>query len=68
MDEYDLIIVLTLIGFIVVAVLLLYPVYRFLLRQEEVSRDWTEEKVAERLSQSKPGSNGEDEKEDSQKR
>src|SRR5690606_9698632 len=53
MDEYGLIIVLALIGFIVVAALVLYPVYKFLLRQEEISRDWTEEKLAERLSKRK---------------
>jgi hypothetical protein len=64
MDEYGLIIVLALIGFIVVAALVLYPVYKFLLRQEEISRDWTEEKLAERLSKRKSGSNGEETREE----
>lgn len=64
MDEYGLIIVLALIGFIVVAALVLYPVYKFLLRQEEISRDWTEENLAERLSKRKSGSNGEETREE----
>ena len=48
---YVTIITVTLIGFLALAVALLYPVYRFLLREEEASRKWTREHLAERHGQ-----------------
>lgn len=58
MDQYDIIIILTLIGFLVVATLLLFPVYRFLIRQEEISKEWTQEKIAERQAKDSRATNG----------
>lgn len=41
-----LIITLTAIGFFALAAILLIPVYRFLLREEEASKDWVESDAA----------------------
>ena len=38
----------TFVGFVGVAFLLLYPVYRFLRREERVADDWTPDAVARR--------------------
>ncbi len=48
MDEYYLVIVVTTIGFAALAAMLLVPIYRFLKTEDEVSRHWTEEALAER--------------------
>jgi len=47
--EYLPIIVATLVGFGVLAALLLVPISRFLDREQEVAEDWTPEAVAERM-------------------
>lgn len=49
MSPYFPIIVATFFGFIILAFVLLVPVYRFLKREEEVSKYWTEEALAERM-------------------
>lgn len=63
--EYLPIILGTLIGFGILAALLLVPVSRFLDREQEVAEEWTPEMIAERLQQRKPtatnGSNADDE-------
>lgn len=43
MDKYHLAIILTTIGFFALAALLLVPVWRFLNREEQISREWTED-------------------------
>ena len=48
MSGYDLIILATIAGFFLLAYLLLAPVYRFLKREERVSRQWTAESLAKR--------------------
>ena len=40
-STYWLVIVLTTVGFFGLAALLLVPVYRFLMREEEASKQWT---------------------------
>ena len=56
MAEYALPIVLTFVGFITLAAILLVPVYRFINREERRSRDWTDEALAERrLREGPPG-------------
>lgn len=47
--KYLSVILATLVGFGVLAALLLVPVYRFLDREQEVAENWTPEAVAERL-------------------
>jgi len=47
--EYLPIIAGTLIGFGVLAALLLVPIWRFLNREQEVAEEWTPEAVAERM-------------------
>lgn len=47
--EYLPIIVATLVGFGVLAALLLVPISRFLDREQEVAQDWTPDAVAERI-------------------
>ncbi len=47
--EYLPIIAGTLIGFALLAALLLVPIWRFLDREEEVAEEWTPEAVAERM-------------------
>ncbi len=46
--SYTTIIIIVLVGFLALAFALLYPVYRFLLREEETSKKWTRERLAER--------------------
>lgn len=47
--SYNLIIVLTFVGFMILAALLLVPVYRFLKREEEVSSNWTAQELQRQL-------------------
>lgn len=47
--EYLPVIVATLVGFAVLAALLLVPISRFLDREQEVAEDWTPEALAERM-------------------
>jgi len=47
--EYLPVIAGTLIGFGLLAALLLVPIWRFLDREQEVAEDWTPEAVAERM-------------------
>lgn len=43
MSGYNGVILLTLVGFLALAALLLTPVYRFLKREEKVAEAWTED-------------------------
>ena len=43
--NYTFIIIATLVGFFTLAAILLVPVYRFLRKEEEVSAEWTEDKI-----------------------
>ena len=45
---FYLIVAATFFGFIGLAFVLLYPVYRFLNRETEISEEWTPEALAER--------------------
>lgn len=47
--EYLPIIVGTIVGFGLLAAVLLVPVYRFLEREKEVAEEWTPEALAERM-------------------
>lgn len=47
--EYLPIIIATLVGFGLLAALLLVPVYRFLEREQKVAQKWTPEALAERM-------------------
>lgn len=58
---YALLIILTLIGFFLLAAVLLVPVYRFLEREEQVSKRWTEDQLAERMREHRAQSNGTEE-------
>ncbi len=53
MSGYDLLIVSVTIGFFLLAYILLAPVYRFLQREEKVSRQWTPEALAARSFEAK---------------
>lgn len=65
MTSYHLtVILLTLFGFLLVAYILLAPVYRFLKREEEASRHWTKEALAKRMQEQPPGSNGSSDREE----
>ena len=44
----------TFLGFVALAFLLLFPVYRFLHREEAVSKDWTEDAIAKRQRRPPP--------------
>lgn len=56
--EYLPIIVGTLLGFGLLAALLLVPVYRFLERERKVAQKWTPEALAERLQDQDATTNG----------
>ena len=45
-DGYTIIILLTLLGFLALAAMLLVPVYRFLRREERASRRWMPDEPA----------------------
>lgn len=60
MDGYLLVIIATLIVFFLLAALLLVPVYRFLDREQQASKAWTPEKIAERLQQRRASTDGAD--------
>jgi len=49
--EYLPIIAATLVGFGLLAALLLVPVYRFLERERKVAKKWTPEALAERMQE-----------------
>lgn len=51
--EYLPIIVGTLVGFGLLAAVLLVPVYRFLERERKVAEEWTPEALAERMQEQK---------------
>ena len=55
------VIVATLVGFGVLAALLLVPIWRFLDREQEVAEEWTPEAIAKRMREREAAaSNGED--------
>jgi len=66
MGSYSLLILATLVGFFALAYVLLAPVYRFLEREQQASKEWTPERIAERLEERRASSNGADESEDSE--
>lgn len=43
--------ILTTVGFIILAFILLYPVWKFINREEEISRKWTEEEIRKALEE-----------------
>ncbi len=54
MGPYTPIILLSLLVFCLLAFVLLAPVYRFLRREEEASKQWTKEALAERYRDEPP--------------
>jgi hypothetical protein len=64
--EYLPIIVATLVGFGLLAALLLVPVYRFLEREQKVAQKWTPEALAERMREQQPPNGTHDEEDPSE--
>jgi hypothetical protein len=58
LSEYTLVIIITLVGFIGLAALLLVPVYRFLKREERLGNSWTKDASAEKRGTQKASRNG----------
>lgn len=58
MDYYTVVILLTLVGFLALAFVLLAPVYRFLKRQERLGEEWTEAIDAHRQGRPPASANG----------
>lgn len=54
-DQIYLVIAATFVGFVALAFLLLFPVYRFLRREEGSADDWTPDAVARRQRRPGPG-------------
>jgi len=46
MDDYSVVIIVTIIGFSALAAILLVPVYLFLKKEEEVADRWTQEALS----------------------
>jgi len=61
--EYLPIIAGTIIGFGLLAALLLVPVYRFLERERKVAQKWTPDALAERLRERRSGNGAEGDEE-----
>ncbi|MEM1056427.1 MAG: hypothetical protein AAGI52_12970 [Bacteroidota bacterium] len=53
--NWTFVIVTTTVGFFLLAFILLYPVYRFMRREEDIAEDWTDEAIARRQRQSRGG-------------
>lgn len=47
-----------IIGFVLLAFLLLYPVYRFIRREETASRKWTHDEIARATRRQRHGGDG----------
>lgn len=54
MNSFFPIILATLIGFFILAAVLLVPIYRFLKREEEASRYWTVDEISKRSTPEAP--------------
>ncbi len=50
------VIVGSIVGFLLLAFVLLYPVHRFLNREEDASRSWTQDEIARRQQRRGDGS------------
>ncbi len=50
-SQIYLVVAATFIGFVALAFVLLFPVYRFLRREEKLSDDWTSDSIARRRRQ-----------------
>lgn len=48
----------TFIGFIALAFVLLYPIYRFLTREEKAAQTWTPDAIARRQGRDAPSGDG----------
>ena len=57
-SQIYLVVAATFLGFVALAFILLFPVYRFLRRQEKVSDDWTTEAIARRQRQAPTSDDG----------
>ena len=53
-----LIMIIALVGFFLLAAILLVPVYLFLKREKKASEQWTPEAVARRIRETSPSPNG----------
>ena len=60
MSGYVVLILATLVGFFALAYALLAPVYSFLEREQQASKEWTPERIAERLQERRASTNGAD--------
>ena len=56
--SFILLIVIALIGFFLLAAVLLVPVYLFLKRERRASEQWTPEALARRIRETPPSPNG----------
>ncbi len=43
--NYNWVIIVATIGFLALAFILLFPIYRFLVKQEKISEQWTKENI-----------------------
>ncbi|TDI77597.1 MAG: hypothetical protein E2O84_00710 [Bacteroidetes bacterium] len=55
MDEYTVVILVSLVGFALLAAILLVPVYRFLKKEEKISEQWTVEALQKRSKEKTTG-------------
>jgi hypothetical protein len=53
--DYLTVIIVTTLGFGALAAILLVPIYRFLKREDEVSKEWTRESLEERARMASEG-------------
>ena len=53
-----LVIAVTFVGFVALAFLLLFPVYRFLAREETAEKAWTTDAIARRQARTEPTGDG----------
>ncbi len=63
-DNITLIIILATAGFFLLAAILLIPIYRFLLKEEKISEQWTAESIAASIENRHSPTNGDRSKDD----
>ncbi len=56
--NWTFVILATTVGFFGLAFILLYPVYRFLRREEDIEKNWTKDAIARRQRREPPSGDG----------
>ncbi|OZC03585.1 hypothetical protein [Rubricoccus marinus] len=56
--NWTFVIIATTVGFFALAFILLYPVYRFMRKEEDLEKNWTKDAIAKRQRREPPSGDG----------